>query len=68
MGGLKIEGPLYIESLLSRLSIVGYPRKDTLPFVHGFTVKPVLRDHCHETTPVLTDHTFLAEGPTFQYN
>ena len=32
------------------------------------TVKPVLRDHCHERPPVLKDHTFLAEGPTFQYN
>ncbi len=31
-----------------------------------YTVKPVLRDHCHETPPVLKDHTFLAEGPTFQ--
>ncbi len=33
-----------------------------------FTVKPVLRDHCHERPPVLTDHTFSAEGPTLQYN
>ncbi len=33
-----------------------------------YTVKPVLRDHCHESPPVLTDHTILAEGPTFQYN
>ncbi len=32
------------------------------------TVKPVLRDHCHEKPPVLTDHAFLAEGPTFRYN
>ncbi len=32
------------------------------------TVKPVLRDHCHERPPVLKDHTFLAEGPTFQDN
>ena len=32
------------------------------------TVKPVLRDHCQERPPVLTDHTFLAEGPTIQYN
>ncbi len=31
-------------------------------------MKPVLRDHCHERPPVLTDPTFLAEGPTFQYN
>ncbi len=35
------------------------------------TVKSVLRDHCHEKLPVLTDHTFLAVGsthvPTFQY-
>ncbi len=33
-----------------------------------YTVKHVLVDHCHERPPVLTDHTFLAEGPTFQYN
>ena len=32
------------------------------------TVKPVLTGHCHERPPVLTDHTFLAEGPTFKYN
>ncbi len=32
------------------------------------TVKPVLRDHCQERPTVLTDHTFLAEGPTIQYN
>ncbi len=32
------------------------------------TVKPVLRDHCDERPPVLKDHTFLAAGPTFQYN
>ncbi len=35
---------------------------------HLHTVKPVLRDHCQERPPVLTDHTFLAEGPTIQYN
>ncbi len=35
----------------------------------SFTVKPVLRGHCNERPPTLTDHTFLAEGPsTFQYN
>ena len=41
--------------------------EETVPVI----VKPVLRDqsdHCHERPPVLTDHTFLAEGPTFQYN
>ncbi len=32
------------------------------------TVKLVLRDHCHDRPPVLKDHTFLVEGPTFQYN
>ncbi len=32
------------------------------------TVKPVLRDHCHERPPVLTDHAFSAEGPIFRYN
>ncbi len=30
-------------------------------------VKPVLKDHSHRSPPVLIDHTFLAEGPTFQY-
>ncbi len=33
----------------------------------GDTVKTILRDHCHERPPVLKDHTFLAERPTFQY-
>ncbi len=33
-----------------------------------YTVKPVLRDHCHDRPPVLKDHTFLAEGPTFKHN
>ncbi len=38
---------------------------------HGFklkadTEKPLLRDHCHERLPVLTDNAFSA-GPTFQY-
>ncbi len=32
------------------------------------TVKPVLRDHCHERLPVLKDQIFLAEGPSFQCN
>ncbi len=36
--------------------------------VKSSTVKPVLRDHCHERPPFLTDHTFLAERSTFQYN
>ncbi len=36
--------------------------------VYNYTVKPVLRDHCHARPPVLTDHTMLAEGPIFQYN
>ncbi len=31
-------------------------------------VEPVFRDHCHERPPGLKYHTFLAEGPTFQYN
>ncbi len=30
------------------------------------TVKPVLRDHCHERPPVLKDHQFGAESSTFQ--
>ncbi len=32
------------------------------------TVKPVLRDHCHERPPVLKDHIFLVEGHTFQHS
>ncbi len=32
-----------------------------------YTVKPVLRDHCHERPPVLKDHIILA-GPRLQYN
>ncbi len=40
------------------------------PKILGYfdTVKPVLIDHCHERPPVLTDHAFSAERPTFQYN
>ena len=30
------------------------------------TVKPALRDHCHERPPVLKDHYFLAETPACQ--
>ena len=30
------------------------------------TVKPVLKDHCHERPPALKDQISLAEGPTFQ--
>ncbi len=29
------------------------------------TVKPVLRDHCHEKPPVLKDHILLTEVPQF---
>ena len=36
------------------------------PSQTAYTVKPVLRDHCHERQPVLKDHQFLAESPTFQ--
>ncbi len=32
------------------------------------TVKPVSRDHCHESPPVMKDHIFLASEPTFQRN
>ncbi len=53
MGGLKMQRPLYW---------TGYCKQWIL-----WTVKPVLRDHCHERPPVLTDHAFSAEGPTFQY-
>ncbi len=43
--------------------------QDSWSLVKGSgTVEPVLRDHCHERPPVLTDHTFFAERPTFQYN
>ncbi len=31
------------------------------------TVKPVLRDNCHERAPVLTDPTVSADGLAFQY-
>ncbi len=30
------------------------------------TVKPVLKDHCHDRPPVLTDHIFVANGVVFQ--
>ena len=30
------------------------------------TVKPVLRDHCHERPPVVKEHQFGTESPTFQ--
>ncbi len=33
-----------------------------IPFTYVYTVKPVSRP------PFLTDHTFLAQGSTFQYN
>ncbi len=33
-----------------------------------YTVKPVLKDHCHERLPVLKDHQLLVESPTFQCN
>ncbi len=31
------------------------------------TVKPVLKEDYHKRPPVLKDHIFMAEGPTFQY-
>ncbi len=34
--------------------------------INSHTVKPVLRQHCHERLPVLKDHHFLAECHTFQ--
>ncbi len=37
-------------------------------FKEDSTVKPVLRDHCHEGPPVLKDDIFLAEDPIFQCN
>ncbi len=41
---------------------------DFLVLAGSCTVKSVLRDHCHERPTVLTDHKFVAERPTFQYN
>ncbi len=37
-------------------------------FMFSSVVKAVLTDHCHERPPVLKDHIFLVEGPTFQCN
>ncbi len=39
-----------------------------MPRVILYTVKPVLRDHGHERSPVLKDHKVLSKGVTFQYN
>ncbi len=42
---------------------------DTLDrIILSTTVKPVLRDNCHERPPVLKDDILLAEGPIFQCN
>ena len=30
-----------------------------------YTVKPILKDHCHERPPIMKDQIFLAEGQTF---
>ena len=30
--------------------------------LYTYTVKLVLRDHCHERPPVLRDHTLMANG------
>ncbi len=38
-----------------------------LCLIPGFTVKPVLRDHCHKKPLALKDYLFLAEGHTFQW-
>ncbi len=49
-------------NVFSRLQIF----VDTAPIVViHCTVKPILRDHGHKRPPVLKDHTFFAEGPTF---
>ncbi len=45
--------------------ICGTVSSTLLPLPAGYTVKPVLRDHCHERPPVLA-HSCLAEGHTFQ--
>ena len=34
----------------------------------SLSVKLIWSDHLHERPPVLKDHTFLAERPTFRYN
>ncbi len=44
------------------------PRRPRTELQIRHTVKPVLKDHCHERPPVLKDQIFQAEGPTCQYN
>ncbi len=53
---------------VSRKKITSLEHVEMISTFHFITVEPVLRDHCHERPPVLTDHTFLAERPIFQYN
>ncbi len=47
-----------------------HPVSSTLDTCKGqavsYTMKPVLKDHCHERPPVLKDYDFLTEGPIFQ--
>ncbi len=54
---------IFLQGLLYRNEIVLYRSQ------RGFLIQWNLSwDHCHERPPVLIDQTFLAEGPTFQYN
>ncbi len=34
-----------------------------IPELTHHTVKPLLRDHCHERLPIFKNRTFWAEGP-----
>ncbi len=38
---------------------ISQPAQSTDLHLVDYTVKPVLRDHCHERPPVLTDHIFM---------
>ncbi len=40
---------------------------ECIPITKCYTVKSVLRDHCHERPPVLKDQIFLVDCPTFQW-
>ncbi len=44
----------------------GWGRIEDYHYTYTCTVKPIMRDHCHERPPVLKDHQFLTESPTFQ--
>ncbi len=42
--------------------------KAVMSNVTADTMKPVLRDHCNDSPPLLEDHTFWADGRIFQCN